>query len=199
MFSCHSDNLFAFMAAMYCVVSVHAIVCNNKHIIVSKPLTTLSGDVITMQRFNCSNTFSGLRQPASAINSRRTMEFNTKRAASECTAPGIPCLCGVPCTFGLGLCVPASADLGENDCMSVANSLISMKGTFVIPAGEGVGFLKGDCIYVVSGDDTEDVEYCFDDAGDVAQDIFDVCGSDQVGACLGVLGGLSFGVVQDRI
>ncbi|KAF8957372.1 hypothetical protein BDZ97DRAFT_1762968 [Flammula alnicola] len=121
-----------------------------------------SGDVITMERFTCSNsTVPARRQPSSAIDRRHSLDPNTKRAASQCTTSN--CVCGVPY------------------CTVLANSLTSK-------SGQGVGFILETCEYATfNGNPTEDIEYCFDDLGVSATELFDICTAAQQGECGGTL------------
>ncbi|KAF8970062.1 hypothetical protein BDZ97DRAFT_123837 [Flammula alnicola] len=191
----YSKAFFSLVLAAHSIVSVHAITCNDKHLLESKPLTMPSGDVITMERFTCSNSISNSTvparrlQPSSAIDRRHSLDPNTKRAASQCTTSN--CVCGVPCFFQR--CANAATNLNAADCTVLANSLTSKSGTFIVTAGQGVGFILQTCEYATfNGNPTQDIEYCFDDLGVSATELFDICTAAQQGECGGTLGALIF-------
>ena len=85
------------------VYLVHAGICENKHIIESKPLTMPSGNVITMEIFNCSNTvavpFQQQPSESSATDRRHFLDLSSSspRDASRRTASNS--VCGIPCKW----------------------------------------------------------------------------------------------------
>ncbi|KAF8151304.1 hypothetical protein B0H34DRAFT_727133 [Crassisporium funariophilum] len=173
--------------------AVHARECKDKHIIDSKPFTTPSGHVLTMETFNCSNTVATPQLPSPAIGRRHSLDVNTKRQASLCTTAN--CICGVPCFFNS--CFATSNTIKAGDCPALAASLTSTPGTFTIPAGQAVAFILNSCLYAAFGDSsTQATQYCFNDFGNAASEVFHVCGSTQQGSCIGSRNGASFFVDQ---
>ncbi|PPQ67492.1 hypothetical protein CVT25_006033 [Psilocybe cyanescens] len=174
---------------MSSIISGHARQCDNKHVIESKPVTMPSGHVITMQRFNCSNTLPeapARRQPANAL---RSLDLQNKRAASQCTTSN--CICGVSCFFNK--CFPTTASMSSSDCTNLANSLISNTATFTIPPNQALAFILNSCEYAAFGtSSTQSTQYCFNDFGAAASEVFHVCGNTQQGGCEGTLNGAPF-------
>ncbi|KAF9472866.1 hypothetical protein BDN70DRAFT_967945 [Pholiota conissans] len=181
--------LLSFVVAVFAAASVHAKVCgdNEKNVFESKPLTLPSGEVITMERFTCSNS-SERRSPApvAAVEKRHSFEVNmTPRASSECTASN--CQCGIPCVFKG--CRPVTQTIQAVHCQLLASQLQNTPGTFTIPANEGVGFILQSCEYTVFVNSaTLSAQYCFDDLGVAAAELFAVCGTQQAD-CEGSNGG----------
>ncbi|KDR77871.1 hypothetical protein GALMADRAFT_1292696 [Galerina marginata CBS 339.88] len=189
----HIQALFPFFTAMLSIASVHGRECNDKHVIESKPFTTPSGVVITMERFNCSNTVPAQRLPTSAIEGRYPLEANNKRQSSLCTTSN--CICGVPCFFNS--CFPVNMPIKAGDCPALANSLINTPGTFTIPPGQALAFILNSCQYAAFGDSTtQPTQYCFNDFGAAAFQVFHVCGSTQQGSCIGTFNSGNFFVDQ---
>ncbi|KAF8961138.1 hypothetical protein BDZ97DRAFT_1829679 [Flammula alnicola] len=189
----YSKAFFYLVFTAYSIVSVHARVCTDKNVTESTPLTLPSGDVITMERFTCSDTALTRRQPSSATDRRHSRAFDlNKRAASECTMPN--CMCGVPCFFKG--CRPVTQAIQATHCTQLATQLMNTQGAFTIPANEGIGFILQSCEYTAFGSETEATQYCFDDMGVAALELFDVCGATQQGDCGGNSQGTAFFVDQ---
>ncbi|KAF9472865.1 hypothetical protein BDN70DRAFT_886480 [Pholiota conissans] len=91
----YSKALFSFILTALSVASAHSKVCGDKNVFESTPLTLPSGDVIIMERFNCSNTAAGAERRASNVVERRHSFEVNPRDASQCTASN--CKCGIAC------------------------------------------------------------------------------------------------------
>ncbi|PPQ86787.1 hypothetical protein CVT25_012392 [Psilocybe cyanescens] len=184
--SLKSSTFFLFSA--FAIVSAR--VCNNKHIIETKPLTLGSGDVIQIQRFNCSSDTAPVAHPKGVVK-RDTFELNLL-AASQCTEPN--CFCGVPCF--LDACRAVTQPIQGAHCTQLAAQLSNTPGTITIPANEGLGFILQSCEYTVfGGSATQASQYCFNDMGSAATNLFNVCGTLQ-GDCKATQGGQTLFVDQ---
>ncbi|KAH9481398.1 hypothetical protein JR316_0005924 [Psilocybe cubensis] len=187
----YSTFLFVALAVASSIALGNARRCDNKHIIDSTPVTMPSGHTITMQRFNCTNDIHEAPKARAAANSLRSLQ--DKRAASQCTTAN--CICGVPCFFSM--CSATTDHIQAADCTNLANSLINNPATFTIPPGQALAFILNSCEYAAFGtSSTQPTEYCFNDFGVAASEVFHVCGNTQHGSCEGTLNGAPFFVDQ---
>ncbi|KAF5327665.1 hypothetical protein D9619_004866 [Psilocybe cf. subviscida] len=149
-------------------------VCNDKHIIETTKLTAATGETITMQRFNCSNTAApagiSRREPPHI---GRSLGPVLKRSASQCTQAN--CMCGVPVSFNR--CTAAS--IKASDCNILANGLLGMSSpaTFFIPSGQGAAFFVETCEASVSNPISATMQYCFSDMGIATLQNTNACGN----------------------
>ncbi|KAH9474286.1 hypothetical protein JR316_0013449 [Psilocybe cubensis] len=168
---------FAILLASCAFTFTAGRVCNNKQIIDTKPFTLGSGEVIQIQRFNCSSDTATPIRHSKKVVKRDTFDLNI-RAASECTEPN--CFCGVP----------LSQPIQSAHCTQLAAQLSNTQGTITIPENEGIGFILQSCEYTISGSETAQTQYCFDDLGAAVTELFAVCGPQQAD-CKATSGGLN--------
>ncbi|PPQ70910.1 hypothetical protein CVT26_014229 [Gymnopilus dilepis] len=174
------------------IVAQAAFVCNDRHVLETTQLTTPgSGRAVTVEKFNCSNSFPTGELASDIPAGTGTATQVSERAASQCTTS--TCVCGVPCFFQG--CGPVSEPIHGSDCTELGDTLMSNPGTFTITPPVGVAFILETCTYSFLGPSIP-TEYCFDDMGAAALELFAVCGPTQQGSCGGSSGSTEFFINQ---